>query len=232
MRSFLAVFAVGLVALVAVALSRQSSLVYSLSVTPSLQAAGLSDGTRACQGPVRAPSGKAFDRVGFVVTPMPGPRLPIRVEVREADGGRVIASGQLNGSYRALANGRPREQVVDVGRVETDAPLELCLIGDGDGGAAVLGQAGVASPTTSATLDGKPLASDLTFNLRTGDKSLAAWLPDIAERAAKFRAGWVTPAVYWVLALLILVGAPVLLARGLARAAAEDQRSAESTTRQ
>jgi hypothetical protein len=232
MRSFLVVLAVGLVALLAVALTQQSSLVYSLSVTPTLQAAGLSDGSRACQGPVRPPKGKAFDRVGFVVTPMPGPQQPVRVEVREAGGGRVVASGQLAGTYTALANGKPREQVVDVGRVETDAPLELCLVGDGDGGTVVLGQGGAASPTSSATLNGKPLASDLTFNLRTSEKSLAAWLPDIAERAARFRAGWVTPGVYWVLALLILVAAPVLLARGVARAATDDQRSAESTIRQ
>ena len=119
--------------------------------------------------------------------------------------------------------------MVDVGRVKTDAPIELCLVGDGDGSTLVIGQAGIASPTSSATLNREPLTSDLTFNLRTGERSLGAWLPDIAERAAKFHAGWLTPGVYLVLALLILIGAPLLLARGLARA---DQCSADSTTRQ
>ena len=56
----------------------------------------------------------------------------------------------------------------------------------------------------------------------TEERSLLALLPDMAERAALFRAGWISPAVYLVLGLLILVGAPLLLARGLARAAAED----------
>ncbi len=232
MRSFLVVLAVGLAGLVALALTQKSDLVYSLGVNPSLRAAQLFDGSRACQGPVRPPRGEAFDRVSFVVTPVEDSKQPLRVEVRDAGSHRVLASGRLAGGYPAFTNGKPREQVVDVGRVQTDAPLELCLVGDGDGSTLVIGQGGVASPTSTATLNGKPLTSDLTFNLRTGDRSLLAWLPAIAQRASKFRAGWVTPGVYWALALAILIGAPLLLARGIARAAADDQRSADSTTRQ
>jgi hypothetical protein len=223
MRSFLAVLAVGLVALLAVGLTQQSSLVYSLGVNPALQAAQLARGTRACQGPVTPPNGTAFDRVGFIVTPVHGATPPVRVEVREAGSGRVLGTGRLEGPYPTFRQTRPREQVVRVGRVETDAPLELCLVGDGDGSSIVIGQAGIASPNTSATLDGKPIPSDLTFDLRTGDRSLVAWLPDIADRASQFRAGWVTPGVYLVLALAILVGAPLLLARGIARADASDR---------
>jgi hypothetical protein len=63
----------------------------------------------------------------------------------------------------------------------------------------------------------------MTFNLRSGDSSLAALLPQIAERAARFRAGWVGPVLYLLLALAILVGAPLALARGLARADAVDR---------
>jgi hypothetical protein len=234
MRSFFAVLAVGLVALVAVSLTQKSSLVYSLGVNPGLQAAQIGPGVRACQRPVRVPSGAAFDRVGFAVTPVGESTLPVRVEVREARGGRTLATGRLAPGYAAFDPAHPREEVVDVGRVETDEPLELCLTGDrnGEGSAVVIGQAGIASPSTSATLDGKPIAADLTFELRTHDRSLAALLPDIADRASEFRAGWVTPAVYLLLALAILIGAPLLLGRGLARAAAEDQRSTASTPRQ
>jgi hypothetical protein len=232
MRSFLAVLAVGLVALVAVSLTQRSSLVYSLGVNPGLMAAQLGPGVRACQGPVRAPSGASFDRVGFYLTPVRGSTLPVRVEVREADGGRTLATGRLEPGYKAFDPSHPHEEVVEVGRVKTDEPLELCLVGDGEGTAIVIGQAGIASPSTSATLDGKPIAGDLAFDLRTGGRSLAALLPDIADRASQFRAGWVTPAVYLVLALAILIGAPLLLGRGLSRAAAEDQRSAASTPRQ
>lgn len=234
MRSFAAVMAVGLVALVAVSLTQRSSLVYSLGVNPGPGAAQLGPGVRACQGPVRVPSGAAFDHVGFLLTPVGESTLPVRVEVREADGGRTLASGTLEPRYAAFDPSHPREELVDVGRVQTDDPIELCLVGDpdGEGGAVVIGQAGIASPTTSATLDGKPIAGDLAFDLRTHDRSLAALLPDMADRASQFRAGWVTPWVYLVLALAILVGAPLLLARALSRADAEDQRSAASTSRQ
>jgi hypothetical protein len=87
----------------------------------------------------------------------------------------------------------------------------------------VIGQVGVASPPTSATLNGAPLETDMTFNLRSGGSSLAALLPQIAERASRFRAGWVSPVLYLLLALGILVVAPLLLARGLARADAADR---------
>jgi hypothetical protein len=230
MRSFLAVFAVGLVALVAVSLTQQTGLVYSLGVNPARHAVTLEPGARACQGPVRVPSGAAFDRVGLFPDPVDGrPGPPVGVEVREAGSGRRLASGELPGGYRPFDARHP--QVAEVGQVRTDAPLELCLLGR-ERPVAVVGQVGIASPTTSATLDGKAIATDMTLDVRRADRPLAAALPDIAERAARFRAGWVSPVVYLVLALAILVGAPLLLGRGLARAADEDQRSAASTARQ
>jgi hypothetical protein len=233
MRSFVVVLAVGLVAVVALAFTQRSSLVYSLGVNPSLQAAQLNRGKPACQGPIRVPHGQAFDRVGFLLT-APNGKPPVRVEVREADGGRVLGRGRLD-RYENFVPGHPRENVVAVGRIQTTEALELCLISEGDAPAVVIGQAGVASPTTSATLDGKPIPADLSFTLHSHERSLAALLPDIAKRAAVFRAGWVTPGAYLVLALLILVGAPIALARGLARAAREDADqpgSTASTSRQ
>jgi hypothetical protein len=222
MRSFLAVLAVGLVALVAVGLPQRSSLVYSLGVAPALRATQIAPGFPACQGPVRVPNGDTFDRVGFMVDPLTG-SPPVRVEVRERSGGRVLASGRLDGGYGAFKPGSQDLHVVELDRaVETRAPVDLCLADAGRAPVAVIGQAGIASPTTSATRAGKPISPDLAFELRRENRSLIALLPTIAERAAQFRAGWVTPGVYLVLALLILVGAPVLLARGLARAGREE----------
>jgi hypothetical protein len=60
------------------------------------------------------------------------------------------------------------------------------------------------------------------ITLNREKRSLIALLPDMAERASVFRAGWVGPWTYLVLALLVLVAVPALLARGLARAGAED----------
>jgi len=42
--------------------------------------------------------------------------------------------------------------------------------------------------------------------------------PAIADRAALFRAAWVGPWTYLVLALLVLVAVPVLLVRAVATA--------------
>lgn len=220
---FAAVFVVGLVALVAVSLDRQSSLVYSLGVKPAIPAATLTTGARACQAPVRVPRGAAFDRVGFLLGTSAQPGPPVRVEVLDAGSGRRLAAGRLPAGYSDFDALDPHEHVVEVGRVKTDAPLELCLINDGRQPVNVIGQSGIASPPTVGTRSGAPLETDLTFNLRAGNQPLLALLPDIADRAARFRAGWVTPLVYLVLAVAILVGAPLQLARGIALAAADDR---------
>jgi len=230
--AFAVVFVAGLVAVVAVALGRQTSVVYSLGVNPALAAVRLPPDGRACQQPVRPPRGVAFDRVGFLLDTAGRPGPGLGVEVRDAATNRRLGAGRLSPGYVDTLSPRQAQHVVPVGRVDTDAPLALCLVNNGNRAVTVVGQSGVASPVTVATLNGKPLDNDITFDLHDGGKSLLARLPDIAERASRFRAGWVTPGVYLALALAILIGAPLLLARGLARAAAEDQRSAASTTRQ
>jgi hypothetical protein len=221
--AFLAVFFVGLLAVAAVAFTQKSSLEYSLGVKPSLEAAKLSKrGDAACQAPVRPPRDVTFDRVGFLLTTSaPGP--PVRVVVREAGTERELGWGRLAGGYGDWDPLDPREHVVEVGYINADVPLELCVVNQGSRPVGIIGQAGIASPFTSATLDGAPLETDMTFNLRSGGSSLAALLPQIAERAARFRAGWVSPVVFLLLALGIVVVAPLLLARGLARADAADR---------
>ena len=220
--AFAAVFLAGLAAVAAVALTQRSNLEYSLGVKPALEAVKLKKGDEACQAPARPPTGTTFDRVGFLLTTTsPGP--PMRVTVREAGTERELGSGRLPGGYGDWDPLDPREHVVDVGLVRTDAPLELCLENTGSKPVGVIGQAGGASPPTAATVNGAALDTDITFNLRSEETSLAALLPQIAERAARVRAGWVSPIVYLFLAIGILVVVPLLLARGLARADAADR---------
>ena len=221
---FAVVFVAGLVALTGVALGRQTSLVYSLGVRPAIPAVELPANGRACQGPVRAPRGVDFDRIGFLLDTAGKPGPALRVEVREAGTDRRLGTGRVAAGYTDSFAVDPVERLVDVGSIRAEAPMDLCLVNEGRQPVTVIGQAGVASPVTSATLNGKPLETDITFNLHDGGSSLAARLPDIAERAARFRAGWVTPLVYLLLALGIVVLAPVLLARGLARADTADRR--------
>ena len=217
---FVAILAAGLAALLVVGLTQGSSLVYSLGVNPASVAAELRPGDRACQAPILPPRDTSFDRVGFLLGThgQPGPEM--RVEVIEDRTSRRLAAGTLPAGYPDLDF--DNESVVPVGRVRAGAPLRICLVNEGSRPVAVVGQVGIASPPTAGTLNGKPIASDLTLDLRAGRRSLLALLPDIAERAARFRAGWVTPAVYLALALAILIGAPLALGRGIARAARAD----------
>ena len=209
MRSFAVVFLVGLAAVAVVGLIERSSLVYSDGVNRAVVAAELETGDRACQAPMRVPAGATFDHVGFqaVTYGMPGP--PLRVEVLDDASGDRLAVGRLDAGYPDLA-----QRSVEVGRVRTDDALRVCFVNEGAGTVAIIGQIGIASPPTSGTLNGTPIDKDLTVSLRTDERSLLAWLPDMAERASVFRAGWVSPVVYLLLGLGIVVVAPVLLARG------------------
>jgi hypothetical protein len=80
---------------------------------------------------------------------------------------------------------------------------------------------GIASPPTSGTLNGTAIPNDLTFNLRGEDRSVLALLPDVAERASRFRAAWVTPGVYLLLAIALVIGGPLLLTRAIGRVASD-----------
>jgi hypothetical protein len=218
MRSFAVVFLVGLVAVAAIGLMERSSLVYSDGVNRAVIAAELQTGDRACQAPLRLPTGTTFDHVGFqaVTYGMPGPRL--RVEVFDDVSGDRLAVGHLSAGYPDLA-----QRSVEVGRVRTDDALRVCFVNEDPGKVAIIGSVGTASPPTSGTLNGTPIDKDLTVSLRAEERPLLAWLPDMAERASLFRSGWVSPVVYLLLGLGIVVVAPVLLARGIARAAAADR---------
>jgi hypothetical protein len=212
--AFAAVFTLGLIALVIAGFARQSDLVYSPGVNPFSPILDVPAGKRACQGPLRSPNGDEFDRIGFTVTSLDS---PVRAQVIDTGSGRTLATGHLPAGGRGIAH------VVEVGSVRTSAPMQICLVNDGRKKLALYGQAGAASAYSIGTLNGKDTGFDFAYTLRREPRSIMSLLPTIADRAALFRAAWVTPAVYLVLALLIIVLAPLLLVRGLARAAAADR---------
>jgi hypothetical protein len=217
MRSaFAVVFLAGLALLAVFGFMRGSGLVYSPGVSAQIPVTELPRGARGCQGPMRSPGGADFDRIGLAVGRAGAPGPPLRIEVVEADGGRVLGVGSLAGGYPGAT-----EQVVPVGQVRTDGALRVCLIPRAK--VAVLGQPGLASRQTTATVDGADSGVDFAVTLQSADRSLIASAPDVAERAALFRAGWISPVVYLLLGLSIIVAAPLLLVRGLGRAEAADR---------
>jgi hypothetical protein len=213
MRSAAIAFALALLACLAgvaiLGASRSSGLVYSPGVIPAGPIAAVAPGQRACQAPLQIPDDTSFDRVALTAT---SAGTTFGVAVLDDGTGRRLGSGVLR-DVRA-----PVERVVQTGRVASPRPLRVCVTNRGDAAATIHGQPGIASPRSSATVDGKPIQFDLALELRTEPESLLSLLPTLAERASLFRAGWVTPGVYLVLALALLIGAPLLLMRALARA--------------
>jgi hypothetical protein len=223
MRSAAIAFAVtlllGLGAVAAVGATQGSGLVYSPGVNPVTPMVDLQPGQRACQGPLQPPDGASFDRVAVTLGTFGRPGPPVRVEVMEGTD-RRIADGRLAGGYPDVD--RAPEQVIEVGQVQTQAPLFVCFVNEGTRPVALFGQIGVASPATSGTVDGAPVDADFALELRSEERSLLALLPDMAERASRFRAGWVSAGLLLALWLAVLIAAPLLLARGLGRAAEAD----------
>jgi hypothetical protein len=223
---FVVVLAVGLVAVAILGLTRGSSLVYSLGVSAAGPALAVAPGSVACQAPISVPDGAEFDRVAMTLSTYERPGPELTAEVRTVDGGRRLAEGTLQAGYR------DGPAVIEVGRVGTRTPLEVCLRNAGSGPVAVYGQPTIASPRTNATLDGKELGIDMAITLNREQRSFLALLPTMADRASLFRAGWVGPFTYLILALLVVIGAPLLLLRGIAGAAGADADAASAEERE
>lgn len=213
--AFLITFAVCLAGVLVLGLTRTSDLVYSPGVVAGGPVAGVAGGQRACQAPIQLPDDTSFDRVAVTAGSAARPAPRLAVEVVDAASSARLASGSAE-------VGAPAERVVRTGRVETADPLRICFANRDAGTITLYGQPGIASPRSSATVGGKPIDFDIAVELRTEPRSLVALLPTMAERASLFRAGWVTPVTYLVLGLLLLVGAPLALMRGIARAERED----------
>lgn len=232
-RALLAVLLVGVLGLLAVAVTRESAQVQTLGVAPAGSIAELRPGQELCQTPVGVSDG--FDAVVF----NPGSasrRTPaIDVAVRAAGGGAVLGRGRLAAGFD-----RTQAQTVPVGEVRGDRLVDLCFRNRGPARAEIYGDVatgvfctmegrvaarpiacapGRVRPTTTtsaAELDGRPLEGDTAAVLvRDEPRSLLARAPLVAERASIFRPAFVTPALWWVLVAAVLVLVPAGLVAAL-----------------
>lgn len=211
-----------LVAVIALGLLRSSTLVYSLGVARAVPVAALRPGQQACQGAIILPDGAAFDRVRIALgtNRRPGPAL--EVVVRRAAGRAPISRGQLAGGYEDLDDAP--WHVVPIERVSTTTPLAVCLVNRGKRPVAVIGNAGLASRTSSATVGGRAIPGDISLMLERAPRSLLATIPESFERAPLFKAGFVGAWAFWLLTPLVLLGVPALLAAALRAAESDDDR--------
>jgi hypothetical protein len=215
----LGVIAAGLLGLVVFTLTQERTLAFTLGVPKGAPVAPLRPGEVVCQAPIAVPdAAAAFDRVAFQIGTYRRPGPPLEVTVEPAAGGRPVARGQLASGYQDVS-----VSSVAVGRVTTRDPVRVCIRNRGTDRAAIYGAADAASRTSTASLNGRPLNADLSLVFeREHARSLASLVPAMLDRASLFRASWLGAWAYALLALVVVLGIPALLALAL-----RDARTAE-----
>jgi hypothetical protein len=210
---FAGIVTAAVLVLAALALTDRRDEAFTLGVAPAAVAADLRPDARACQEGIDVAS--SFSAIEVQVGTYQRPGEPLTVTVHEQNGsGPLLARGSLPRGYPDIS--RPRIQLspgVDSGR-----RVAVCVEARGERRTALYGNAGVAAPGSSLRVDDRAADTDLTLVFRNGERSLAAELPDMFARAALFKASWMGPWTFWLLALAVLVlvpGALVLALRQL-----------------
>ena len=146
--------------------------------------------------PIEAPAGKTLCQ-----RPIDVPVAFDRAEVTLADG------SVDEGVVRDARGGTPIRAPIGEGR-----RIQVCVRGP----ATVLGNAELASRSSEAVLNGKPLKSDVAVVfMRAESRSLLSLVPDIVSRASLFHGTWVRPWVVGLLGVMLLTAFPLLLAAAL-----------------
>jgi hypothetical protein len=223
--TLLVLCAAGLAGLLVVASQRDTSLAFTLGVTPGAPVPAIEPGGVGCQGPIDVPEGGAFDAVELPLGTFERPGPALVLTVRDPGSGAVLARGALPAGYRDVGD-EPQQQIAVRPRVEAGTRVVVCLRNAGRGPVAPFGNADVAAVDQTYTIDGEAQGVDAALVFRQEPRSLLSRFALIVQRAALFRPGWVGAWTYWLLAALVVLGLPALLAFALARAGAADEDAA------
>jgi hypothetical protein len=80
----------------------------------------------------------------------------------------------------------------------------------------LFGGPGQAARTSDLYVEGRRTNADMALVFEREDsRSMLALLPDALDRATLFTAGWVSPALIWMLGAAFLFGVPLLLSLAL-----------------
>jgi len=218
--AFALVAVVGLAALMRAAATDQRPIAFSVDVPSAAPVASLNPGQALCEGPVK--TAVAFAGILVYVVPAAAPGATLDMTVRDAAGGRPLATGRLPAGYFELTPATATLNAsVPVGR-----RVIVCLRSRGPRPVSLLG-AGYFPGSPALTVAGKASSSAISIVfLRAHPRSLLSLIPTIFQRAALFRPGWVGAWTFWVLAGGLLV-AFALTARALTWAVREDDQSAD-----
>jgi hypothetical protein len=216
MRSARVVVLVAMLAVVlggaAIAVAHKTSLGFTLGVIRAAPAVSLEHGERACQRPIDVPAGGDFDRVGLSVGTYQRAGSALAVTVQDGRG-RVVGRGRLPGGYPDIASAPVHHVPLD--RTVGEGRIAVCVRNEGARKVALYGNADAAARSSTAFKDGRPIHVDLSLDFRRSSRSLASELPRMLDRAALFRAPWLGPWAYWILAAASVVVAPWLVLRAL-----------------
>lgn len=217
---------IALVSAITLAAGDRRRLVQSTGAIITRPIASLAPGQRACQRPL-----VALDEISAVrFNPAaPGPTA-ILVEVSDARDGRVIARSRIPQGFD--------QQVTAMldRRVPRGRSFALCFRNRGPSGLDIYGDDGVTSQcvlapssipcryrlphpissTSALYIDGRrsPGTIAATF-LRTEPVSVLASAGEAFQRASTFRPAFVSPALWWIVLVALLVGAPAAILWGL-----------------
>src|SRR3954468_21477359 len=200
-------------ALAVVAVAQRTSLAFTLGVARAAPVARLSPGEQACQRPIDVPAGGAFDRVVLGASG----RAALRLTVRDARSG-PLATGTLAGGSAGVARRVRLDRTV-----RASQRVSVCVEDRGPGRLGVYGDADLATRTSTAVKDGRPLRRDLSLVFERAPRSVASEVPTMLSRAALFRFPGLGAWAYVVLGLLLVIGGPLLLIRAVQAAAIDDR---------
>lgn len=182
---------------------------FTTNVRPEHVVIAVYPGEQACQGSIQA--GAEFDAVEFLLGTGHRPGPPLAVTVRETYGHRVISAGRLPAGARDN-----RGATVRLDRpVAEGTEFDVCALNEGDHDVAFYG-----GPTNEAAghsfLGTRPGTGDMRIVFRrTEPRSALAQVPDMFDRATRFRPEPVGAWTFWALLVGVAGGIPLLLALAL-----------------
>jgi hypothetical protein len=220
------------------AAGKKTDLVASTFVNPVVPVAPVKPGSTVCQQPFGV--SETFDRVRFNAGTFGKPGPPLFVSVTDQDSRAELASGQVRPGW--VDNGTPRN--VNLGSVKPGPSVSVCirnggrvttyLYGDYYHGAFGKGPLGV-TPTNStnvAYVDGRQLEGDIALWLYSAkEHSRLSWIPAMFRHAAAFKPPFVGAWTFWLVALLLILGAPLALWAALRSASRSEGPSLPSSRR-
>jgi hypothetical protein len=204
--AFGAVFAIGLLALVAIAARERRSESFTLGVVPVAPVGRLAPDRELCQRPIEVID--SFERVLLQVGTFGREGQPFLLDVRDASSAKSIARARVDGGYadnESLTVTLPRT-------VPEGARVAVCVRNVGEHSIAPYGNSGLATRTSAAYRNGHRLAGDMSLVfLRAKPATVLGQVPSIVERASLFHGSWGSTTAYWLLLVVLLV-APASLA--------------------